>query len=51
LIFSRHHLGFEVYATFGPLVPKPTALKICNQILKWIRNEEANLFILNAPVW
>jgi hypothetical protein len=43
--------GFEVYATFGPLVPKPTALKICNQILKWIRNEEANLFILNAPVW
>lgn len=43
--------GFEVYATFGPLVPKPTALKMCNQILKWIRNEEATLFILNAPVW
>lgn len=43
--------GFELYATFGPLESKPTCIKACNQILKWLRNEESSLFILNSPVW
>jgi hypothetical protein len=43
--------GFELYATFGPLEPKPNSIKACNQLLRWIKQEENNLFILNSPVW
>jgi len=43
--------GFELYATFGPLESKPVAIKACNQLLRWIKVEENNLFILNSPVW
>ena len=43
--------GFELYATFGPLESKPIAIKACNQLLRWIKVEENNLFILNSPVW
>jgi len=43
--------GFELYATFGPLESKPMAIKACNQLLRWIKQEENNLFILNSPVW
>jgi len=43
--------GFELYATFGPLESKPIAIKACNQLLRWIKMEENNLFILNSPVW
>jgi len=43
--------GFELYATFSPLEPKPTCIKACNEILRWIKNEESSLFILNAPIW
>jgi len=43
--------GFELYATFGPLEPKSSCIKGCNQILNWIKNEENNLFILNSPIW
>jgi len=43
--------AFELYATFGPMVPKSAAIKSCNQVLRWIRSEESSLFILNTPVW
>jgi hypothetical protein len=43
--------GFELYAVFGPLESKPIAIKACNQLLRWIKVEENNLFILNSPVW
>jgi hypothetical protein len=43
--------GFELVALFGPIIAKSKAIKACNQLLRWIKAEEANLFILNSPVW
>ena len=43
--------GFELYATFNPLVTKPMAINAINRLLKWITNEEDRLFILNSPVF
>ncbi|XP_028406838.1 vacuolar fusion protein MON1 homolog A-like [Dendronephthya gigantea] len=43
--------GFELYATFNPLVTKPIAINAINKLLKWITNEEDRLFILNSPVF
>eukprot|EP01117_Protostelium_nocturnum_P009021 TRINITY_DN3237_c0_g1_i2.p1 TRINITY_DN3237_c0_g1~~TRINITY_DN3237_c0_g1_i2.p1 ORF type:complete len:373 (-),score=90.72 TRINITY_DN3237_c0_g1_i2:84-1202(-) len=43
--------GFELFAVFGPMEPKGNCIKSCNEILKWIKNEEGNLLILNSPVW
>jgi hypothetical protein len=43
--------GFELYATFGPLEQKSVCIKGCNMLLKWIKQEENNLFIQDSPVW
>lgn len=43
--------AFELYAAFGPLVGKPEAIMGCNFVLKWIKQEETNLFLLSAPIW
>ncbi|KAK3102519.1 hypothetical protein FSP39_011920 [Pinctada imbricata] len=40
--------GFELYAVFGPLVTKPSAIHSINKLLKWIKREEDRLFILNS---
>ena len=44
-------VGFELYATFGPLITKKTAIKASNALLLWIKKQESTLFILNSPVW
>jgi hypothetical protein len=43
--------GFDLYACFAPLVNKPDAIRGCNMLLKWIKQEESNLFINSTPVW
>ncbi|KAL6064796.1 Vacuolar fusion protein MON1 A [Balamuthia mandrillaris] len=43
--------GFELYATFGPLVPKAASIKACNELLRWLRGEEENLFMLDSLTW
>ncbi len=43
--------GFELYAVFSPLITKPVAITSVNKLLKWIRNEESRLFILNDPTF
>jgi len=43
--------GFELYATFGPLETKSMAIRACNQLLRWIKQEENSLFIMNSPVF
>ncbi|XP_051165518.1 vacuolar fusion protein MON1 homolog A [Leptopilina boulardi] len=43
--------GFELYATFGPLVTKPDAINAISKMLKWIKKEEERLFILNPPTF
>lgn len=43
--------GFELYAVFGPLDSYTTCINGCNQLNKWIRAEEHNMFIQDSPVW
>ncbi|XP_074645547.1 vacuolar fusion protein MON1 homolog A-like [Tubulanus polymorphus] len=43
--------GFELYTVFGPLVTKPIAIHSIEKLLKWIKREEARLFILNSPTF
>ncbi|XP_059152254.1 protein SAND-like isoform X3 [Physella acuta] len=40
--------GFELYAVFGPLVTKISAIHAVNKLLRWIKKEEDRLFILNS---
>ncbi len=42
--------GFELFATFGPLTSKAEAIKTCNSLLRWIKENESRLFILSSPV-
>ncbi len=42
--------GFELFATFSPLTSKSEAIKACNALLLWIKQNEARLFILSSPV-
>ncbi|KAK0157325.1 hypothetical protein PV328_011082 [Microctonus aethiopoides] len=60
LIFQQMHnetmlawvtSGFELYATFEPLVTKPDAINAVNKLIKWIKKEEDRLFILNSPTF
>ncbi len=37
---------FELYATFLPMTPKETAMAGVMRVLRWIKREEANLFIM-----
>ncbi|KAH9504805.1 Vacuolar fusion protein MON1 A [Bulinus truncatus] len=40
--------GFELYAVFGPLVTKISAIHAVNKLLRWIKKEEDRLFILSS---
>ena len=42
---------FEVYATFDPLKEKTEAFAAVNKLLKWIKKEESNLFVLSSPTF
>jgi len=44
-----HMQGFELYAAFEPLVTKTDATNAMKKIVQWIKKEEDNLFIMNAP--
>lgn len=43
--------GYELYATFEPLVSKSAVITLVNRLLFWIKKEEDALFILNAPTF
>jgi len=43
--------AFDLYACFAPLVNKPDAIRGCNMLLKWMKQEESNLFITSSHVW
>ncbi|CAI2178026.1 1425_t:CDS:10 [Funneliformis geosporum] len=42
---------FELYAAFGPLISKTALTNSSLVLLKWIKKEEENLFIMNSPVF
>ncbi|KRZ51252.1 DNA ligase 4 [Trichinella nativa] len=39
--------AFEIYAVFNPLITKPEAVSRVEQLMKWIKKEENNLFLIN----
>eukprot|EP01104_Vermistella_antarctica_P004337 TRINITY_DN14808_c0_g1_i1.p1 TRINITY_DN14808_c0_g1~~TRINITY_DN14808_c0_g1_i1.p1 ORF type:complete len:551 (+),score=107.68 TRINITY_DN14808_c0_g1_i1:170-1822(+) len=43
--------GFQLYTTFGPLEPKHLVIRACNQLLRWIKQSEHQLFIMDSPTW
>ncbi|KAI8972994.1 vacuolar fusion protein MON1, partial [Pilobolus umbonatus] len=43
--------SFELYVVFPANTPKPTIISSSNQLLRWIKKNDDNLFILNAPVF
>ncbi|CAG8631021.1 8386_t:CDS:10 [Acaulospora morrowiae] len=43
--------SFELYAAFGPLVSKSALTSSSHVLLRWIKREEDNLFIVNSPVF
>jgi len=42
---------FELYAALEPLVTKNSAILVVNKLLRWIKNDENRLFILNSPTF
>ncbi|KAJ1922903.1 Vacuolar fusion protein mon1 [Tieghemiomyces parasiticus] len=41
--------GFELYATFGPLVRKTTLVASSNQLIQWVKKFEEALFAVHPP--
>ncbi|XP_012276007.1 vacuolar fusion protein MON1 homolog A [Orussus abietinus] len=50
-MFTWLTAGFELYATFEPLVTKRDAIEAVSKLLKWLKKEEERLFILNPPTF
>lgn len=50
-VFGWNTGMFELYATFGPLVTKPNVTNAVNALLRWLKKDEEQLFILNAPTF
>ncbi|ORX62874.1 MON1-like protein A-like protein [Hesseltinella vesiculosa] len=43
--------SFELYTVFSHDTSKPSMITHSNQLLRWIKKQEDNLFILNSPVF
>ncbi|CAG8531353.1 12886_t:CDS:10 [Cetraspora pellucida] len=43
--------SFELYAAFGPLMSKSALTSSSHTLLRWIKKEEENLFIVSSPVF
>jgi len=42
---------FELYVALSPLLPKSAAVGAANAVARWVRKEEARLFLKDAPVF
>lgn len=51
IVFAWTTAGYELYATFEPLIDKMTVITLVNKMLKWIKKEENVLFIMNSPTF
>ncbi|KAL2630041.1 hypothetical protein R1flu_014727 [Riccia fluitans] len=48
VLLSWRTSDFELYAAFDPLAEKNSAIFVCNRICQWIRDMEAEVFLLGA---
>ncbi|KAF9485853.1 DUF254-domain-containing protein [Pholiota conissans] len=42
---------FELYVALSPLLPKSAAVGAANSVARWVKKEEARLFLRDAPVF
>ena len=42
---------FEVYIALSPKLPKAAAVNAANAVARWVKREEARLFLKDAPVF
>ncbi|PPQ77470.1 hypothetical protein CVT25_011340 [Psilocybe cyanescens] len=42
---------FELYISISPLLPKSAAVGAANAVARWVKKEEARLFLRDAPVF
>lgn len=43
--------AFELYIAVSPLLPKSAAVNAANAVARWVKKEEARLFLRDAPVF
>ena len=43
--------GFELYVAFAPLVTKQQAIASVDRLLKWIKQNEDELFMMRSAVF
>ncbi|XP_064488819.1 vacuolar fusion protein MON1 homolog A-like [Ornithodoros turicata] len=48
ILLGWHMAGFELYASFEPLVTKETAVHAMTKLVQWIKKEENRLFIMSS---
>lgn len=51
LITSQITQPFELYITVSPLLPKSAVIGAANAVVRWVKKEEARLFLRDAPVF
>jgi hypothetical protein len=42
---------FELYLALPPSLPKAACVSVANKVARWVRREEGNLFLKDAPVF
>eukprot|EP01094_Clydonella_sp_ATCC50884_P024595 TRINITY_DN6211_c0_g1_i2.p1 TRINITY_DN6211_c0_g1~~TRINITY_DN6211_c0_g1_i2.p1 ORF type:complete len:505 (-),score=93.35 TRINITY_DN6211_c0_g1_i2:131-1645(-) len=43
--------GFILYATFGPLTSLKDVITGCNNLIRWIKQEETTIFVIDSPMF
>ena len=43
--------SFEIYIALSPRLPKSAAVGAANAVVKWVKTQEARLFLKDAPVF
>lgn len=42
---------FELYLSVSPALPKSAIVSAANAVMRWVKKEEARLFLRDAPVF
>ena len=42
---------FELYISVSPMLPKSAVVSAANSVMRWVKKEEARLFLRDAPVF
>lgn len=51
VLFFQITQPFEIYITLSHWLPKSAAVGAANAVARWVKKEEARLFLRDAPVF